>query len=62
MSLETLSKSRHVWILASGAEKHHALEKLMAEHIEAIEIPARGVHGQESTIVWADKQASFGTD
>ncbi len=60
MSLETLNKSRHVWILASGAEKHDALDKLMTEHIATADIPARGVHGQESTIVWADNQAAFG--
>jgi 6-phosphogluconolactonase len=60
MSLETLSKARHVWILASGAAKHDALDKLMTEHIETTDIPARGVHGQESTIVWADNQAAFG--
>jgi 6-phosphogluconolactonase len=60
MSLETLGNSRHVWILASGAEKHDALDKLMTEGIEPAEIPARGVHGQESTIVWVDHQAAFG--
>ena len=62
MTLETLSNSRHVWILASGAEKHDALNKLMSETIETADIPARRVHGQESTIVWVDKQAAFGAN
>lgn len=62
MSLETLSNSRHVWILASGVQKHDALDKLMTERIPPSEIPARGVHGQESTIVWADNKAAFGAN
>ncbi|MDP4803418.1 MAG: 6-phosphogluconolactonase [Candidatus Nanopelagicales bacterium] len=62
MSLATLSNARHVWILASGAEKHDALDKLMTEDIETTDIPARGVRGQESTIVWVDRQAAFGAN
>lgn len=62
MSLATLSNARHVWILASGAEKHDALDKLMTDNIETTDIPARGVRGQESTIVWVDHQAAFGAN
>jgi len=60
MSLGTISNARHVWILASGAEKHDALDMLMTESMATTDIPARGVHGQESTIVWVDQQAAFG--
>ena len=60
MSLATLRRARHVWILASGAEKHQALERLMSDQTHPTDIPARGVHGTDSTIVWADNQAANG--
>lgn len=60
MSLVTLCKARHVWLLASGTEKHEALERLMTASTDHLDVPARGVQGRESTIVWADNPAAFG--
>ena len=60
MSLATLRKACQVWILASGTEKHQALERLMSDETHPTDIPARGVQGIDSTIVWADTQAAYG--
>lgn len=60
MTLPTLNDADQVWILASGTAKHSALDALLSPRTDIRELPARGVHGMTSTIIWADASAAQG--
>lgn len=61
MTLGTINDAEQVWILASGAAKHQALDALVGADIDASDLPARGAHGASSTIIWADTPAMRGS-
>ncbi len=62
MTLSTINDAEQVWILASGAAKHQALDALVGADTDASHLPARGTHGAHSTIIWADAPAMRGSE
>ena len=60
LTFASINDSQRVWLLASGGEKHAALDQLFPEKVGQAGIPAAMVHGKESTIVWADQAAVRG--
>lgn len=61
LTLPAINDAEQVWILASGAAKHQALDALVSGSTDVDEIPARGVHGAVSTTIWADAAAMRGS-
>lgn len=61
LTLPAINDAEQVWILASGAAKHQALDALVSASTDVDEIPARGAHGAVSTTIWADAPAMRGS-
>lgn len=55
LSLDTLNRADHVWLLAAGASKATAAASLISR-TEPI-LPAARAQGQLSTVLWADDDA-----
>lgn len=56
-TLGVLNRSRHVWIVASGADKAHAIRRI-AENSPTSDTPAAGLSGAVDTVVWLDADAA----
>lgn len=52
-----LNRSRHVWIVASGADKADAVRRI-AENSPTSITPAAGLSGVTDTVVWVDADAA----
>jgi 6-phosphogluconolactonase len=56
-TFDVLNQSRHVWIVASGADKADAIRRIAANSPTS-ETPAAGLDGVVDTVVWLDTAAA----
>jgi len=56
-TFDVLNQSRHVWIVASGADKADAIRRIAANS-PTYETPAAGLDGVVDTVVWLDTAAA----
>jgi len=57
LTFDVLNQSRHVWIVASGADKADAIRRIAANSPTS-ETPAAGLDGVVDTVVWLDTAAA----
>ncbi len=58
LTLETLNRSRSVWVVASGENKAAAVAAALAPDGTVEETPARGVRGEDETVFFLDSEAA----
>lgn len=58
MSMSTLNRARHTWVLASGASKSDAVRLACEPHAGPLQVPASGVHGSQQTLFLVDEAAA----
>jgi 6-phosphogluconolactonase len=58
MSLSRLNHARAVWVVAAGAEKAEAVDRVHTLQGTVTQVPARGLRGTEETIFWLDAEAA----
>jgi 6-phosphogluconolactonase len=57
LTLPAIQAAREVWILASGAEKAHAV-RLAVSDADPVQVPAAGARGRQRTLVLVDGEAA----
>lgn len=58
LTLAALNRARSVWFLVSGSEKADTVAAALAVDPDPHDVPAAGVHGQQETIWFLDRDAA----
>ncbi|MDO8731217.1 MAG: 6-phosphogluconolactonase [Actinomycetota bacterium] len=58
LSMNTLNRARHTWVLASGSSKAEAIRLSCEPNAEPLRVPASGVQGLQQTLFLVDEAAA----